>query len=145
MCGQQPSCYPIGYQLNSRINCPRSSPCLPCRMKSIKENEGQYQNLHPSPQRNAWRASSRRLDCRIISCDPTRDGGPSAPSHHCRKRRRARAPTLLPIGGRVHQAEQAAAAVTGREHGQQAAHVPGRAERAVRLRDYFALQLHLEA
>src|SRR6266536_5126163 len=42
MCGQQPSCYPIGYQLNSRINCPRSSPCLPCRMKSIKENEGQY-------------------------------------------------------------------------------------------------------
>src|SRR5438067_7916926 len=42
MCGQQPSCYPIGYQLNSRINCPRSSPCLPCRMKSIKENEGHY-------------------------------------------------------------------------------------------------------
>jgi hypothetical protein len=43
----------------------------------------------------------------------------------------------------VHQAEQAAAsAVTGREHGQHVAHVPGRAERAVRLRDYFALQLH---
>jgi hypothetical protein len=42
MCGQQPSCYPIGYQLNARINCPNSSPCLPCRMKSIKENEGQY-------------------------------------------------------------------------------------------------------
>src|SRR6266496_2571234 len=42
MCGQQPSCYPIGYQLNSRINCPRSSPGLPCLMKSIKENEGQY-------------------------------------------------------------------------------------------------------
>jgi len=49
----------------------------------------------------------------------------------------------LPIGGLVHHAEQAAAsAVTGREHGQQAAHVPRRAERAVRLRDYFALQLH---
>jgi hypothetical protein len=43
----------------------------------------------------------------------------------------------------VHQAEQpTASAVTGREHVQQAAHVPGRAERAVRLWDYFALQLH---
>jgi len=49
----------------------------------------------------------------------------------------------LPIGGRVNQAEQtAASAVTGRAHVQQAGHVPGRAERAVRLRDYFALQLH---
>jgi hypothetical protein len=38
--------------------------------------------------------------------------------------------------------EQAAAsAVTGREHGHQGVHGPGRAERAVRLRDYFALQL----
>ena len=43
----------------------------------------------------------------------------------------------------MNQAEQAAAsAVTGREHVHQAAHFPGRAERAVRLRDYFALQLH---
>jgi hypothetical protein len=43
----------------------------------------------------------------------------------------------------VHHAEQAAAAaITGREHGQQAVHFPARAERAVRLRDYFALQLH---
>jgi hypothetical protein len=43
----------------------------------------------------------------------------------------------------VNQAEQAAAsAVTGREHVHQVAHVPGRAERAGRLRDYFALQLH---
>jgi hypothetical protein len=43
----------------------------------------------------------------------------------------------------VNQAEQAAAsAVTGREHVHQAAHFLGRAERAVRLRDYFALQLH---
>src|SRR4029450_12065681 len=49
MCGQQPSCYPIGYQLNSRINCPRSSPCLPCRMKSIKENEGQYRFIEGEP------------------------------------------------------------------------------------------------
>jgi hypothetical protein len=49
----------------------------------------------------------------------------------------------LPIGGLVNRAEQAAAtAVTGREHIHQAAHFPGRAERAVRLRDYFALQLH---
>jgi hypothetical protein len=43
----------------------------------------------------------------------------------------------------VHHAERAAAAaITGREHVQQAVHVPGREERAVRLRDYFALQLH---
>jgi len=43
----------------------------------------------------------------------------------------------------VNHAEQAAAsAVTGREHIHQAAHVSGRAERAGRLRDYFALQLH---
>ena len=54
---------------------------------------------------------------------------------------RARAPTLFPVGGLVNQAEQtAASAVTGREHVQQAGHVPGRAERAVRRRDYFALQ-----
>src|SRR6266511_6013876 len=69
MCGQQPSCYPIGYQLNSRINCPRSSPCLPCRMKSIKENEGQYPiNKLPakltsiaSPVRKALRAQFHTL------------------------------------------------------------------------------------
>src|SRR6266536_4060732 len=55
MCGQQPSCYPIGYQLNSRINCPRSSPCLPCRMKSIKENEGQYPRNRKTPKRGRKR------------------------------------------------------------------------------------------
>ena len=43
----------------------------------------------------------------------------------------------------MNHAEQAAAsAVAGREHVRQAAQVPGRAERAVQLRDYFALQLH---
>ena len=43
----------------------------------------------------------------------------------------------------MNHAEQAAAsAVAGREHVHQAAQVPGRAERAVQLRDYFALQLH---
>jgi hypothetical protein len=41
------------------------------------------------------RSSSCRVDCRIISCDPMRDGCPPAPSHHCRKRMRARAPTLF--------------------------------------------------
>ena len=43
----------------------------------------------------------------------------------------------------MNQVEQAAAsAVTSRAHVHQAAHFPGRAERAVRLRDHFALQLH---
>jgi hypothetical protein len=44
-----------------------------------------------------------------------------------------------------HAEQRAASAVTGREHVQPAGHVPGRAERAVRLRDYFALQLHFAA
>ena len=43
----------------------------------------------------------------------------------------------------MNQAEPvAASAVTSRTHGLQAAQFPGRAERSIRLRDYFALQLH---
>ena len=53
-------------------------------------------SVHTFPQNIAGRASTRRVDCRIISCDAMRDGGPTAPSHHCRKRRRARAPALCP-------------------------------------------------
>src|SRR4029453_7659009 len=80
MCGQQPSCYPIGYQLNSRINCPRSSPCLRCRMKSIKENEGHYQDspwgrkydeLETDPQMRPWRNRLvERHGCEFFSLEP---------------------------------------------------------------------------
>ena len=45
MCGQQPSCSPTGCQLNSWNNCQCSSPCLPCRKKPIKSNEGQYRKI----------------------------------------------------------------------------------------------------
>jgi hypothetical protein len=41
-----------------------------------------------------------------------------------------------------HEEQAAASAWTGREHVQRTAYFPERAERAVRLRDYFALQLH---
>ena len=84
MCGQQPSCYPIGYQLNSRINCPRSSPCLPCRMKSIKENEGQYRKFYPVDIFEVIRDLMRRLNVVQRLCSNRKSRGEllaTSPTH----------------------------------------------------------------